>query len=763
MQSLRCAAWLVVFAACAAVTARAQGPVGADTLSAAAVADSQAALRAIDQHLRSNANDAAAWHRRGMVAWALAERGRSPNPPRGLDPLRLSHLADTSLRRAAQMAPSNVKYRLTVGRFLLASNNSVARTAAVGFVNAALDLARASKDSALIAETALEAGRIYWRRYDGLAHRVEQDSADSPDECRYPGGYLWRSADIDTLDLGTEMTFRRFHNAFVTCTYPVPGLGEIEILQAEPLFREAHAASPTNERAFRQLAMVFAERRQWRDLETIARARVARIRNDVWGQLALGLALQRSGQSPGAGVAFAAALARLDAREREQLFGLHRVLASADAAAYIAATPAARAERERLYWLNADPLWGQPGGDPRTEFIARVVYAELRWTVEEMGVRGADSDRGMVYARYGPPDVIGVMGPAPHRGRALGFAPPSGRETGRDVTGLSDTLGNGLPAVNVTFWDYNSGYFFIFEGMPSYATASFNRRYARIAANAIEDFPSSWVNVAEGTIVRMPVQTARFRATGDSVDVYIASQGPVSAIRESAASNTPVRMDVWLFDREVVDGYRDSTVLSASGVHAWAFRVPRATYISRLETTASDVLVAGLAMSRVVAADDSGSGFSVRGQGISDVLFAGALRARTATPARWIDFSITPLLGAVRNGSTVELLWENYDFGAREGQATYTAEVVVERSRGAAGRIAAEIISRIAGAIGVDRRDDRVTLRIERAVLHAAVLVDQISVGLGTTPPGDYRITLRITDRVTGHASTRSTNLVIVP
>jgi hypothetical protein len=52
-------------------------------------------------------------------------------------------------------------------------------------------------------------------------------------------------------------------------------------------------------------------------------------------------------------------------------------------------------------------------------------------------------------------------------------------------------------------------------------------------------------------------------------------------------------------------------------------------------------------------------------------------------------------------------------------------------------------------------------MRFERAVPHAAAFVDQITVGLSTTPPGDYRVTLRITDRVSGRVSTRSTNLVV--
>jgi hypothetical protein len=54
-------------------------------------------------YVRANVNDPPSWYHIGMIAWALADRSRAPNPPRELDPTRVYRLADSALRMAAEM------------------------------------------------------------------------------------------------------------------------------------------------------------------------------------------------------------------------------------------------------------------------------------------------------------------------------------------------------------------------------------------------------------------------------------------------------------------------------------------------------------------------------------------------------------------------------------------------------------------------------------------------------------------------------------
>ncbi len=61
------------------------------------------------------------------------------------------------------------------------------------------------------------------------------------------------------------------------------------------------------------------------------------------------------------------------------------------------------------------------------EFRTRVAYAELMWTNEQIYVHEADSDRGEILIRCGPPDDESTLGPDPahllwlYRSRGLNF------------------------------------------------------------------------------------------------------------------------------------------------------------------------------------------------------------------------------------------------------------------------------------------------------------------------------------------------------
>jgi GWxTD domain-containing protein len=174
--------------------------------------------------------------------------------------------------------------------------------------------------------------------------------------------------------------------------------------------------------------------------------------------LSLGLALHRIGGYAQTGAVFDSATARLDPAERERLFALGRLLARPDSAAHARRPQVAREAAEHAFWVSADPLWSRGGDDPRAEFMARVTFAELRWTVEERNVRGTESDRGEVYIRYGPPDVILAMRGSAFHGTSIssmGQTRPGANQ--RQLPQRSDV---------VTWWDYDTGISLTFWGAP---------------------------------------------------------------------------------------------------------------------------------------------------------------------------------------------------------------------------------------------------------------------------------------------------------
>lgn len=711
-----------------ALPVRAQAPPGSDTLSAAAVADSLVVLDSLEKVVRANRHDAATWHRIGMIAWALFERDRHEPPVKGLDWTLLGRQADTALRLAALIEQENALYVMAAGRFLLSSGVSITRAGSYGFFSKAIEAARASGSPHAIAETAIEAGRVYWRRYDSYADRWMP--LGGPPSCI--GAETFRSLLPAPDGRGgvTPQGARIVRNEYEHGAQELKGpgfSGEADYLRAEELFREAFNASPSFERAFRQLAMLLVERNRWMELTDVARRRIEEAPWDTWAWMTLGLALhRREARSTTVAAAFDSAFAYMRPEERRRLDQFERVLRRGDTSRVRAIADADMPAANRYYWLTSDLLWSVEGNEPRLEFLARVTYAELRWTVEEMGVRGADSDRGDIHIRYGPPELV------------LAF-----REQ----------------AVVCTIWAYDVGLKFVFTGAPTFATARIPIDDREIVDAIVEENPVRWDNINRMRVREMPAHVARFRAGPDSVDVYVAVLPPLDSIRQSSDVDAPVRTDFWLLDGGVRVVARDSVRPTRAGAQSFTRRVPVGWYVYRAESTMDGALYGATAGNRVFARDTAG--FATRGFGMSDVVLAARAASRAGLATGWRQLDIAPQFGAAPVGGSVSLVWENYDFTATQGAARYAISVTLERQRSAAGRIAARIVGAAAQAVGVDQSDDRLTIRFERESAHRAVLLENLTLALGETPAGTYTLTVEVTDHASGRTTSRVLTLTV--
>jgi len=138
--------------------------------------------------------------------------------------------------------------------------------------------------------------------------------------------------------------------------------------------------------------------------------------------------------------------------------------------------------------------------EARVEFQARVAYADLRFSVEEYRVRGADSDRGVAWVRYGPPDVIYSL-------PRMGYAE--------------------------IIWVYDRAKLaFVFRMRTGFSTAH----------NAFEDqsvdsiHMERAVDLSNMPLVRktwpMRARVARFRAGPKSMDAFVTATAPVRSLLE---------------------------------------------------------------------------------------------------------------------------------------------------------------------------------------------------------------------------------------
>ena len=709
-----------------AARAAGQAPPGADTLSPAAVAESLAVLRTLDARVIRDPRDHAAWFRRGMIAWALAVRDTMPPPNDATDWTLLTRMADTSFRRAAQAAPSNPTYHLTVGRFLLASGASFTRIGANEHFEKAVSAAMKTDDPFLQAETLVEVGRSHWRDYDQFADRMPTTT-----------GALRSIAAAVNIDVAATMSSlsaivdaAREANRMISTA----ASGQAYYLQAEAKFRQAYEIFPAHARAYRNLAMTLAAKGRWTELADLGQAKVRQAPWDYMGWMTLGLAHHRLGQPEPATDAFDSAMVYIPDEEYRRMDNIQRILRARDTAMAGVRDPNLRPATTRLYWLLADPLWSRKGNEARIEFLARVTYAELRWSVDELGVRGADTDRGDVHVRYGPPDYTLSWGPEPDAG---------------DFEGRSIS----------TLWSYEAtGLSFVFSGQPSFGTARFPLSDRTFQELQREDIPVRWDNTRSVEVDSIPARAMRFRGAADSVDVFVAATPPVGAIRASSAAISDVRTDFWLLAGGTVPVRRDSTLDYQGGVQSWRYRVPVGTYVYRVEASADAAAKAGRATAAVVANTDVLSGFALTGFGISDVVLATRALPRATAPRRWSDLDIRPLAGPLAVGGELALAWETYGITPQNGSAAYSIAITIRRESSGAGRVAARILR---GATGIPIGDDEVAILFDRTVAHSDILVEHLDIALGESPAGSYRLTVKVTDRTTGQSTERVTRFTI--
>jgi hypothetical protein len=276
--------------------------------------------------------------------------------------------------------------------------------------------------------------------------------------------------------------------------------------------------------------------------------------------------------------------------------------------------------------------------------------------------------------------------------------------------------------------------------------------------------PVRWDNISEVTVDSLRAQVARFRTGSDSVDVFIAVNPPYAEVAASTEIRGTPRLDFWLLRGGTVTAHHDSVMLTQPGMRTWTPRVPPGTYVYRAELSVDGGTRAARSVATLVTSDDPLFGIGRRGFGMSDLLLAAGASPRRGTPGRrWSELDIQPITGTIAPRGELTLVWENYDFGrdSVSGLSRYQVTVTIQQARARGGRVAARILGGIASVIGVDRTDDKMSISFERESAHAAAYSDHIGIALEDSPPGDYSLSISITDRVTGRTLLRTAGFTI--
>jgi GWxTD domain-containing protein len=517
--------------------------------------------------------------------------------------------------------------------------------------------------------------------------------------------------------------------------------GQREYDAAWKLFDQALAADPANRRARAARYAMLVDRRRWEEArhEAILHLRGAPCEALSW--LARGLAAHQLRAEDEATVAFDSALACLPPYERERLDALGRVLSPRDGREHAQLPASERVLSERLYWLMSDPMWLTRANEHRLEYLSRVTAAELRWSVEEFDLRGADTDRGDLFVRYGPPPAVISFPPDPEYTQEM--------------------------RIRLLWW-YTEGVAFIFRMIPGYGVANIHADYERYVRALRDTIPVSWANLGvERAIDTIPLQAVRFRGAGDSTDVLVIADIPAdSLVRGLDLARVALQVGLSIFNwraeriardsiREVIDVAR----AEPASTRAWRKRLPPGIYLYRVEALQPDAARGARATSRLELV--AGEGF-----GMSDVLAARMIEPKPgSTLSRWSEFRVLPMTGVLRRTEPLALLWETYALAADSAVSRYRVSITIEQRErpGGLARIGAAIVGGVRSAVGRSSRGDgRVTLTYDRDVPAGPVALDYLTVDASGLERGVYTVTVDVEDLVAKRRVARSSSLTII-
>lgn len=687
--------------------------------------DTSAALKSLERANRIAPNYAPALYQRGVILSRTTRLGMS-------DMLR-RRTAWQLISKAHDLDRGNPFYLMELGRLRL--KTPFLRLDAERLFNKALTAAIEGRDSRVLAEIQWELGQIHERRYMTMAHR------------------RLITTTADAFDVESAISDWHYTADFMANTsVPIGDAGELDYRKAENHYRAALVADATHVGAAVSLMGLLYEGARYEEMVQIAGDLRTSLPGEPRVAMAHGMALHRLDRDVEAAAAFEIALALLQPTDRRSMTGLENILRDEAAGSYARLGEVERLAMDSSYWDISDPLRLTAVNEARLEFLSRVAYSELRFSSPEFRVRGWETDRGVVYVRYGPPPVIAT------------FAPEVSEMAGSDAIGR----------VTYVWWYPETKLRFVFVGPPAMNYAFYAGNFRSYAENARHLAPVRYDNLkANLRIDSIPVQIARFRAdSGVFTDLSMYADVPIGKMLSDvdiAQNSLETGMFVTDARRRTIASQRDTilTKVRKSDMQmqrVWRRVLAPGDYIYRVESREQATGRSARALAPLEIGRFDPGAFM-----LSDVLVADRIQARrpSEAPRNRDDFLIVPNAAmTLAQNDTMYLYWEIY--GAKpDSTGTARLEVslvlsVTALDRGA--RIDARILGGIADAVGLSAKgDERVALRYQRSV---AVTPDdripnQLDVAIGEAPYGTYTLELTVRDLTNGQTATRQRVLTL--
>ncbi|MBI4546024.1 MAG: GWxTD domain-containing protein [Gemmatimonadetes bacterium] len=712
--SLLSAALLLALAAPArpacAQTSRAQEELRLG-IEAAARGDTVGALARLDRAISLDPRLAEAHFQQGQIYSTRASARSTQYEDR--------MKAQTALEEALRHDPDNPLYLLELGKLMLKQQ---IRLDAQRVLKRALAVA-ARADAATLAEVHFQLGVLretQWLRFryrHNLPMYITQ--VDAGRSFADPG-YVWRLLD--------------------NSIYPGENQGELEREQMLEQFRAALAANPAHAGAAAHLLAYLYDEGQTEEYVAQARQFVRARSTSPLAYLALGLGLHRLAREDEAAGAFQYALSLMVEGERRQFEHIGRILSKDVEKQYIQLSEAGQAEYQQRFWGQSDPLFLTPANEFWLEYMARLAYADIRFGLPEYGVRGWETDRGVIYLRYGPPVRKATFGPS--------VSNPGDFEAWGRIT---------------TVWTYGEkGPVFVFRQNPGYRNATFANDFRFYAEDYRVRQP---VQLATPSIPErhpLPMQVARFRGERGQMEVEIHAALPLDKLMEKApVARGEIESGLFVQDeraREIERLVRKDVVdfqtEAGTRLESWRIALPadrERQFLVGVE--AREPLTWHAAVGRAVVPARQ---FPAGRLAVSDPLLADLVEPRVAEPQARPDFRIVPNPAmSYAAERPVALYFEIYNLlPDPEHYAAYELELIVTvKEIHRTGPALKKLLGELADKWGLTPEGSQsVQLRFEKQarVLARDLIPEYFQVQLPDAPPGRYALRLLIRDRNAG-------------
>ncbi|HEX9727151.1 MAG TPA: GWxTD domain-containing protein [Gemmatimonadales bacterium] len=711
------------FALLAAHALPAQTLDGVDSLLA--IGDTVGALRVCEALIAADERDVEARYRAARIHMLLA----AATPDSTLSLRRRAEWdrdrAEGYLRQATAVQPDSAKYWMALAELLRTKGGAFARAQVRPYLDSALRVAREHGDP-VVAEVQYRTARTAFENYEHSAHR-----------------YLFIGDQIAIDPLALMDSWQYLQTFLDLAVKPDSGdPGALDRFETEEKLTAALEVQPSHVDAAGLLMVSLGEQGRWAEAYDLAR-RLVRAAPDSGRAWALrGLALTRLSRWREAQRAFDTALQRMTPDQRAPYDNLAPLLKSGDEARLAELSPVQRAAQRRVYWAVAQPLFASAVNEPLVEFYARLTYVDHRWSDPYRRVRGFETDRGLVYVRYGPPDVWATLG----RNRVSQINAVQSLEHER----------------NMMLWAYDAPKLrFLFALTPGMSRVKFGADFRAFYEEVRNVYPVRYDNVpVVATLDTLALQVAQFRsASANGTQIAVFGTVPVGRMTQGVSlHDVPMTTTLIVRDAHMDDRHRDThtdLVHPTDSLHldrpSWRFELPPQQYLLRVEAALPAVERAARSTAALRVRPYTGEGLM-----LSDVVVADRVAPRDSTYRRWTDFLVSPAAGRFAPGAPIALLWEVYNLAPDSlGVARYTVEVQLTVREIERPTVAARIIGGVLDAMGVTAEGtDRVALRYHRDVEANAdqTQVEYLVVDLASTQQASYDITIRVTDRATERA-----------